>query len=100
MPAPALVLYFQAIGLSKHEFISSVAFTFFFYKLIQLGAVTWYGLLSWSLLWVSVALTAVALAGFAVGLRVQDRLDQRGFNRAVLVFLAALGTWLLIRSLW
>lgn len=99
-PAPALVLYFQAIGLSKHEFISSVAFTFFFYKLIQLGAVTWYGLLSWSLLWVSVALTAVALAGFAVGLRVQDRLDQRGFNRAVLVFLAALGTWLLIRSLW
>jgi uncharacterized membrane protein YfcA len=98
-PATALVLYFQGIGLSKHDFISSVAFTFFFYKLVQLGAVTWYGLLPWSLLWASVALTVVALAGFAVGLRLQDRLDQRTFNRAVLVFLAVLGAWLLFRSL-
>lgn len=99
-PATALVLYFRAIGLSKHEFVSSVAFTFFFYKLVQLGAVSWYGLLPWPLLWVSLALTVVGLVGFAVGLRVQDRLDQRGFNRAVLVFLALLGAWLLIRSLW
>jgi uncharacterized membrane protein YfcA len=99
-PATPLVLYFQAIGLPKHDFVSSVAFTFFFYKLVQLGAVSWYGLLPWSLLWPSLALTAVGLAGFAVGLRVQDRLDQRGFNRAVLGFLALLGAWLLIRSLW
>jgi uncharacterized membrane protein YfcA len=98
-PATALVLYFQGIGLAKHDFISSIAFTFVFYKLVQLGAVTWYGLLPWSLLWASVALTAAALAGFAVGLRVQDRLDQRTFNGAVLVFLAVLGAWLLFRSL-
>ena len=98
-PATALVLYFQGIGLAKHDFISSVAFAFFFYKLVQLGAVTWYGLLPWSLLWGSMALTAVALAGFAVGLRVQDRLDQRSFNRAVLGFLAVLGAWLLFRGL-
>jgi uncharacterized membrane protein YfcA len=97
-PATPLVLYFQAIGLSKHDFVSSVAFTFFFYKLVQLGAVIWYGLLPWSLAWPSLAMTAVGLAGFAVGLRVQDRLDQRGFNRAVLGFLALLGAWLLIRS--
>ena len=99
-PATPLVLYFHAIGLSKHEFVSSVAFTFFFYKLVQLGAVSWYGLLPWSLLGVSLALTAVGLAGFAVGLRVQDRLDQQSFNRAVLGFLALLGAWLLVRSLW
>ena len=97
-PATALVLYFHGIGLAKHDFISSIAFTFFFYKLVQLGAVIWYGLLPWSLLGVSVALTAVALAGFAVGLRVQDRLDQRSFNRVVLVFLAVLGAWLLVRG--
>jgi uncharacterized protein len=99
-PATALVLYFHGIGLSKHDFISSVAFTFFFYKLVQLGAVTWYGLLPWSLLWPSLGLTAVGLMGFGVGLRVQDRLDQRTFNRAVLAFLAVLGAWLLVRSLW
>ncbi|HET8529761.1 MAG TPA: sulfite exporter TauE/SafE family protein [Methylomirabilota bacterium] len=94
-PATALVLYFHGVGLSKDEFIPSVAFAFFFYKLVQLGAVTWYGLLPWSLLWISVALTAVSLAGFAAGLRVQDRLDQRTFNRAVLAFLAVLGAWLM-----
>ena len=99
-PATALVLYFQAIGLPKQDFVASVALAFLVYKLVQLGAVTWYGLLPWSLLWVSLALTAVGLAGFAVGLRVQDRLDQRTFNRVVLVFLAVLGAWLLLGTLW
>jgi uncharacterized membrane protein YfcA len=61
--------------------------------------VTWYGLLPWSLVGLSTVLIAIALGGFAVGLRVQDRLDQRTFNRAVLVFLAVLGVWLLVRAL-
>jgi uncharacterized protein len=99
-PATALVLYFQAIGLAKHEFVAAVAFTFIFYKLVQLGAVTWYGLLSAPVLGASAALTVAALAGFGVGLRVQDRLDQRSFNRVVLGFLGLLGAWLLVRSLW
>jgi len=30
---------------------------------------------------------------------VQDRLDQRSFNRAVLVFLTLLGAWLVWRAL-
>jgi hypothetical protein len=30
---------------------------------------------------------------------VQDRLEQHMFNRVVLVFLAVLGGWLLLRSL-
>jgi hypothetical protein len=51
------------------------------------------------LLWISLGLTAVALVGFGVGLQLQDRLDQRSFNRAVLVFLGGLGAWLLVRSI-
>jgi uncharacterized protein len=98
-PATPLVLYFQAIGLGKHDFVASVAFTFIFYKAVQLGAVGWYGLLTWPLLWISLGLTAVALVGFGVGLQLQDRLDQRSFNRAVLVFLGGLGAWLLVRSI-
>ena len=98
-PATPLVLYFQAIGLGKHDFVASVAFTFIFYKTVQLGAVTWYGLLTQRVLWISLGLTAVGLLGFGVGLRLQDRLEQRSFNRAVLVFLGALGLWLLVRSL-
>jgi len=99
VPGTPLVLYFYALGLSKHEFVSAVAFTFVLYKVVQLAAVTWYGLFSWALLRWSLLLTVVALAGFAIGLRVQDRLDQRTFNRAVLAFLALLGGWLVWRAL-
>jgi uncharacterized protein len=99
VPGTPLVIYFQALDLPKREFVSSVAFTFVVYKLIQLGAVVYYGLLPLSLVPTSLALTLVALGGFAVGLKVQDRLDQRTFNRAVLIFLGVLGLWLVTRSL-
>jgi uncharacterized membrane protein YfcA len=99
VPGTPLVMYFHALGLGKHEFVSSVAFTFVVYKIIQLGAVSYYGLLTPSRLGTSLLLTAVALGGFALGLRVQDRLEPRAFNRAVLVFLAALGVWLVARGL-
>src|SRR5437667_269564 len=39
------------------------------------------------------------LAGFVVALWVQNRLDQRAFNTAVLALLGALGLWLIVRSL-
>ena len=99
VPGTPLVMYFHALRLAKHDFVSSVAFTFVVYKIIQLAAVAYYGLLSWSLVGPSLALTLVALGAFALGLKVQDRLDPRTFNRAVLVFLAALGVWLVARSL-
>jgi uncharacterized protein len=98
VPGTPLVLYFYALDLPKREFVSAVAFSFVLYKLVQLGAVTWYGLMSGPLLGWSLLLTVAALGGFALGLRVQDRLEPRTFNRMVLLFLATLGAWLVIRS--
>jgi hypothetical protein len=98
-PGTALVIFFYALGFPKHEFVRSIALSFVVMKVTQLAAVTHYGLLSWGLFQVSVGLTAVALIGFWIGLQVQDRLDQARFNRAVLVFLAILGLWLIVRSL-
>ena len=99
VPGAPLVLYFYALGMSKHEFVSAVAFTFVLYKIVQLGAVTWYGLMTWSVLGASLLLTVAALAGFGLGLRVQDRMSAVAFNRAVLLFLAVLGCWLVLRTL-
>jgi uncharacterized membrane protein YfcA len=99
VPGTPLVLYFHALGLAKQEFIKAVAFTFVLAKTVQLAAVTWYGLMSGPLVVGSLGLTLAALGGFAVGLRVQDRLQPRAFNRAVLVFLALLGAWLVARGL-
>ena len=99
VPGTPLVMYFHALRLDKHDFVSAVAFTFVVYKIVQLAAVAYYGLLPWPLVGPSLVLTLVALAAFALGLQVQDRLEPRTFNRAVLVFLAALGVWLVARSL-
>jgi len=98
VPGTPLVIYFYALGLAKQEFVRAVAITFMSFKLIQLGTVVAYGLLTWSLTGLSVVLSAVALGGFALGLRIQDRLEQRTFDRAMLGFLALLGLWLVWRS--
>ena len=98
-PGTALALYFVALGMDKREFVRSIAFTFLVVKGVQLATLGWYGLFGWHLVLSTLGLTVAALAGFGLGVRLQDRLDQRTFNRAVLVFLAALGVWLLVRTL-
>jgi len=98
VPGTPLVIYFHALALGKHEFVASVAFTFVAYKVVQLGAVFYYGLLSPSLVGISLVLTLVALLGFGLGLVVQDRLEQRMFNRVILVVLGLLGIWLILRA--
>jgi uncharacterized membrane protein YfcA len=98
-PGTAIALYFVALGMNKKEFVRSISFTFLVVKTVQLVTLVWYGLLGWALALASLGLAAVGLAGFGLGLRLQDRLDPRAFNRAVLVFLAVLGLWLVARSL-
>src|SRR5439155_348453 len=98
-PRLPLILYFYALGMEKDEFVRSIAVTFLAYKLVQLVSLVTVGLLDGRLFGASLALTAVAVGAFALGLRVQDRLDARAFNRAVLVFLSAIGVWLVVRAL-
>ena len=98
-PGTALALYFVALGMEKKEFVRSIAFTFLMVKGVQLVTLVWYGLLGWRLALASLGLAAVGLGGFALGLKLQDRLDQRSFNRAVLLFLAVLGAWLVAKAL-
>jgi uncharacterized protein len=100
VPGTPLVLYFHALRMEKGEFVRAVALSFMSYKVIQLAVVAYYGLLTWPILGASAALTVVALAAFWAGLRVQDALPERVFNRAVLAFLAVLGISLIVRSAW
>jgi uncharacterized membrane protein YfcA len=98
VPGTLVIIYFYSLRLAKAEFVSSVAFSFFVYKLVQLGSMAWFGLFTWPVLGASAALALAGLGGFALGLRVQDRLEQQAFNRVVLGFLALLGAWLVIRG--
>ena len=98
-PGTLLAVYFIALGMDEREFVRSVAFSFLIVKAVQLATLAWYGLLSGAIVLGSLGLTVAALAGFGLGVRVQDRLDQGTFNRAVLIFLALLGVWLVTRVL-
>jgi uncharacterized membrane protein YfcA len=99
VPGTPLAIYFYALGMDKQEFVRAVAFTFLVYKAVQLATVAWYGFLTPSLLAVSGALTVLALGGVAAGHTVQNRLAPEAVNRAVLLFLAGLGAWLVVRAL-
>lgn len=94
-----LVIYFYALGLQKADFVRAIALAFIIYKAAQLVAVTQAGIMTVQLFALSVAATAVALAAFWLGLRVQDRMNQRAFNRAILCMLAVLGGLLVFRGL-
>jgi uncharacterized membrane protein YfcA len=94
-----LVMYYYALGMPRPDFVRAVSVSFILYKLVQLAALVWYGAFTSSLVPATAGVTAVALAAFFVGMKVQDRLDQPTFNRVVLVYLAALGLWLTLRSL-
>ena len=76
VPGTPLVIYFYALRLTKPEFVSAVGVTFVLYKLVQLAAVAWFGLLSGHALAASLGLAVVALGGFRAGLAVQDRLAR------------------------
>src|SRR3989441_9817392 len=80
--------------MEKDEFVRSIAVTFLAYKLVQLVSLVTVGLLDGRLFGASLALTAVAVGAFALGLRVQDRLDARAVHPAGFVVLSAVGGWL------
>lgn len=98
VPGTPLLIYFYALGMEKREFVRAVALSFMVYKAVQLAALAWYGAFTARFVPPTLGLAVAALGGFAVGLRIQDRLDQKTFNRAVLMFLAILGLWLVIRA--
>ena len=98
VPGTPLVIYFYALDLPKRDFVRWVAVSFIFYKLVQLAALVWYGAFPLGLLPAEIGMTLVALGSFFVGLKVQDRLEQQTFNRAVLGFLGLLGLWLTLRA--
>ena len=94
----ALVIYFYALGLDKGEFVRAISLAFIVYKAAQLAAVVQTGIMTLDLFWVSVLATLAALIAFRLGLYVQDRLNQRAFNRAILGVLTALGALLVYRA--
>ncbi|HEX9445916.1 MAG TPA: sulfite exporter TauE/SafE family protein [Candidatus Binatia bacterium] len=96
-PAPAIYLY--SLRLPKVEFIKSIATIFIVTKLSQLAAVSTWNLFAPATLELSLEVTLLVLAGFYLGLKTQDRVNQETFNRALLVILFVIGAVFVWRAL-
>jgi uncharacterized membrane protein YfcA len=95
---PAHAIYLYSLKLKKVEFIKSIATIFMITKLSQLVAVSTWNLFDRPTLELSLGVTLFVLAGFFLGLKAQDRVNQETFNRALLVILFAIGVVLIWRS--
>jgi uncharacterized membrane protein YfcA len=95
---PLTAIYILALGFEKREFVKAAASIFFTTKVSQLVAISRWGLYTVEILWWSVGLGAVALAGFWVGLQVQDRVPQETFRRILHLLLFGMGMVFIYRG--
>jgi uncharacterized membrane protein YfcA len=96
---PAIAIYLYGLGLPKTEFIKSIATIFIVSKVSQLVAVSTWNLFTPSTLRLSLLVTMFSLVGFYAGLKTQDRVNQKTFNRCLLILLFVIGATLVVRSL-
>jgi len=96
--ATPIVMYFQAVGLPKRDFLVLLNVVLAVSTLVQIVTYAALGLYTGPIL-ESAALT-VACVGVGVGLGfvVQDRVNQRLFNRAVIVVIFLVGLSLIVRT--
>ncbi len=96
--SPIMAIYLLSLQLAKFDFVKSIALVFFSFKLAQMAAVWKWNLFTPERLALSVATTVFALTGFSIGLRVQDRINQLTFHRALLVLLTGVGLLMLAKA--
>ncbi|HEV8723745.1 MAG TPA: sulfite exporter TauE/SafE family protein [Candidatus Binatia bacterium] len=96
---PALAIYFYSLKLDKRTFVKSLATIFVTTKLSQLAAISTWNLFNWHTIKLSLLVLSFSLAGFYAGTKAQDRVNQRNFNRGLLVLLALVGVILIVRAI-
>jgi uncharacterized membrane protein YfcA len=96
---PTLAIYLYSLKLEKRAFVKSIATIFMITKLTQLVAISTWNLFNWETITLSVQVLLFTLAGFYAGIKAQDRVNQRNFNRGLLILLSVIGVVLLLRAL-
>ena len=96
---PTLAIYLYSLKLEKRAFVKSIATIFMITKFTQLVAISTWNLFNWETVTLSVQVLLFTLAGFYAGIYAQDRVNQRNFNRGLLILLSVIGVTLLLRAL-
>lgn len=96
---PPILMYFMALELPKVEMVRAQGVSFLLGSMILVAAHLRSGLLLGEGGQLSALMVLPAMAGMALGLMVQDRLDQARFRKATLIVLVIAGANLLRRAL-
>ena len=96
---PTLAIYLYSLKLDKRTFVKTIATIFVITKLSQLVAISTWNLFNLETITLSIQVLLFTLAGFYAGIKAQERVNQRNFNRGLLVLLTVIGITLLLRSL-
>jgi uncharacterized membrane protein YfcA len=96
---PTLAIYLYSLKLDKRMFVRTIATIFVTTKISQLVAVSTWNLFNWHTIALSGQVLLLTLAGFYAGIKVQDRVNQRVFNRGLIILLFAIGLILIVRAL-
>ena len=96
--ATPITIYLHALGLAKRDFLVLLNLMLAVVSTIQIGAYVQLGLYTAPVLGAS-ALTVLCVAvGIGLGFIVQDRIDQRRFNRVVIAVIFLIGLSLLVSA--
>jgi uncharacterized membrane protein YfcA len=96
---PTLAIYFYSLKLEKRDFVKSLGTIFVITKVAQLIAVSTWNLFNWSTITLSGQVVLLTLLGFYIGLKTQDRVNQKTFSRGLLALLTLIGIILVARAL-
>ncbi len=96
---PPTVTYLTALDTPKVEQVRILGTAFGLGAVLLVGAHLQSGVLRAETAMISAAMLVPALAGMAIGLQVQDRIDQTAFRRATLFVLLVAGANLIRRGL-
>lgn len=96
---PPMAVYLHSLDLKKTDFVKAICAVFIMAKFWQVVAISTWGMFTFEALKISLLVTVFIMASFYLGLKTQDRVDQRTFNRAILVLLSGVGVTLIYAAL-
>ena len=95
---PTLAIYLYSLKVKKRDFVKAIATSFVTTKLSQLVAISTWNLFNRETMTLSVQVLLFTLAGFYAGMKAQDKVNQRNFNRGLLMLLSLIGAILILRA--
>lgn len=95
---PISVTYLNVMQVKRAVFIGSISLLFLIFGAIQLPLLIWVGLMTTEGMLLSLAATAALLAGMPLGAKIGERVNEKSFDKAILILLTLVATSLLWQS--